>query len=774
MLLEASLALRSLMRRPAAPASAAIVIAIGIALATTVFAMGDPYLTRPLPYADARRVVTIDLHPNMAKLLATRNADLPTFADWQERGDLFVALAAYGDDTLLRIRVGPRVVPLRAVPVSHNFLATLGVVAPSAADFTSGAVWLAAPAAARVGLDVRRGYQVVPLLPSGAMSVIGTLPETFVLPQADRTTSVDGLFTFSPERIATISNDGGAMHVSALHLVARLRPGVTPQAVQAALSVPLARAGFTLSVTAVTTLLKERLQSLAFGALLAGALVLLVCCANAAGIGLTRGLHRTVELGMFETLGATRRRVAELLISEAVIVGGVGTTVGLGLGVGALRAVDAVLPMKFATLGVPTYTRRVVLFAAVAGLFTIASWAAASLMAWSRGRDPRRIGRESRSLGLARFALISGQITAAAVLLGGAGLLGRSYWNLARLDTGFDGASLALTVSYPPEDSPTRVLDAIHRTLTTFRQMPGIVAAAASTGGDSDRFSGNGIIVVGGRPLFVERTNVTSGFFQATGMQFIIGRAPTAEESGQAVVLNEQLARRAFPDGKAVGRTLIVGSHSAIVSGVVRGARDRGLTREATPALFAALETATADAPVTYSLLPNDASTFTPPDWDLLVQRSAPGAVVLNSTSLQERLSRSIRDRSFATVVMTLFAFATTVITTAGLVGIVGYVVARRTHEIGIRLAIGARGGQVIWLVMRDAIAATATGAVLGTVIAAWLSHGLEALLYGVSAGNLTTLSVTTVGLIFFALIAAAIPARRAGRLSTTVALRAE
>jgi ABC-type antimicrobial peptide transport system permease subunit len=206
----------------------------------------------------------------------------------------------------------------------------------------------------------------------------------------------------------------------------------------------------------------------------------------------------------------------------------------------------------------------------------------------------------------------------------------------------------------------------------------------------------------------------------------------------------------------------------------VRGARDRGLTREATPALFAALETATADAPVTYSLLPNDASTFTPPDWDLLVQRSAPGAVVLNSTSLQERLSRSIRDRSFATVVMTLFAFATTVITTAGLVGIVGYVVARRTHEIGIRLAIGARGGQVIWLVMRDAIAATATGAVLGTVIAAWLSHGLEALLYGVSAGNLTTLSVTTVGLIFFALIAAAIPARRAGRLSPTVALRAE
>jgi ABC-type antimicrobial peptide transport system permease subunit len=274
--------------------------------------------------------------------------------------------------------------------------------------------------------------------------------------------------------------------------------------------------------------------------------------------------------------------------------------------------------------------------------------------------------------------------------------------------------------------------------------------------------------------MLVERTNVTDGFFDATGMQFIAGRPLVAADGQRGVVINETLARQGFSNSSPIGEHLQLGGRPTSVVGVVRDAHDRGLAVDPRPWIFAAVATPNPVALVTYSVRSSETLSGAPAEWDRAIERAAPGAVVLDDSSLQERLNRSIRDRSFAALVMVLFAGATTSVMAAGLWGVVAYVVTRRTREIGIRLAIGGRAGQIVWLVMRDALAAAACGASCGLVLSLWLSRTLEGLLYGVSAGDLATLLLMTTGLLALALVAGAIPALRAGRLSPSVALRTE
>jgi hypothetical protein len=480
-------------------------------------------------------------------------------------------------------------------------------------------------------------------------------------------------------------------------------------------------------------------------------------------------------MATMEVLGATRVRISRLLLAEAVMVAGAGVAGGLVLVAVLLDVISAVVPGNFLVLGAPRLSVRVAAFAGLAGLLACAAWWAGSLTARRHGT---RLGfnaattRDRKDVQALRFVLTAGQVALTLVLLAGAGLLTQSYLHLVREDTGLSGRTQAVSVSYSPELTGTGLRDTIEQTIAELKGVPGVGTAAASVGQMVDQFNLVGLIVIEGRPAPVEQLQVTPGYFDAAGMSFAAGRPLMATDAGRrGVVINEGLVARHLGGRAEIGDLIQVGSNVVPIVGIVRDARRRALDEPPAPAAFLALDEPASGMRVTYLI---EGSSVAAGAWESIVRRVSPEAVLLEGGSIRERLARSVQDRSFATLIVVLFAAATVSVTTTGLIGVVGYVVARRTREAGIRMALGAQPGGLTWLMMRDAVVATIAGAAAGLVGAVWLSGSVSGLLYGVSPTDWPTLTVTTAGLIALCVAAVIAPARRAGRLSPTVALREE
>jgi predicted lysophospholipase L1 biosynthesis ABC-type transport system permease subunit len=333
------------------------------------------------------------------------------------------------------------------------------------------------------------------------------------------------------------------------------------------------------------------------------------------------------------------------------------------------------------------------------------------------------------------------------------------------------GETIALSVSYGPEVSGARLLETIDRTTDGLRRLPGARRAAAVVGAMADGFSVIGVVVIG-QVTPVELVWVSPGYFETAGMSFVDGRPLLESDAGgRGVVVNEALVARYLGGHAAIGDLLRLGDRPSPIVGVVRDSRRRALDQAPRPAVFRVLDGSVPGMRVTYL---TSGTTTAAGMWEALIHRVSPDAVVLDGSTVRARLARTIQDRSFATLIVGLFAVATIVVTAAGIIGVVGYGVARRTREIGIRLAMGATSGSVTWLTMRDACVATGAGAAMGLIAVVWLSDVVSSLLYDVSPRDWTTLAATTLALIGLAAAAAIVPARRAGRLSPTVALREE
>lgn len=768
------LALKGLRSHPASMLGTASMCVVGIGLATTMFALSDPFLLRPLPYAHADRLALIEVDPLSALGVPGQQADVPLLAEWQARTDLFDGLAAYTRHGTLRVRVGGRVLALETMAVSANLFEVLGVpgfAMPATPGPYDDEVWVT-PQGARGLLgttDLASG--MLPLQTTGALQVRGVLPRSFLMPQEKERRPVDALVELAPGPIVErLDLGGGGFSARHVTMIGRLRDNVAPGQVEAALNSANPR-GLRLTVRPLVRVMKAQQRPLALGALAAGLLVLVVCAANALGMALTRGLSRAHRIATMEVLGARRGRIARLLLFEAVAVAASGLSGALLAMPLMLEAISAMVPRSLVVLGTPVLSWRVAAFAGIASLLACVAWWVGSLAAWQRGA---RMGlrataaRDGHMVRVVRFGLIVGQVAATLVLLAGAGLLGRSYLNLVGQDTGMDGNALAVSASYGPELEGAALRDTIERTTAEFRRQPGVRAAAAVVGQMADEFTVSGLIVIG-RPWPVERLWVSSDYFETTGMSFIEGHAPSGPGSG--AVVNGALVSRYLDGRAAIGDLIRVGNLSVPIVGIVKDSRRRALDEPSGPAAFLPLDDRMTGMRVTYLMAGTNVAAAT---WESIIHRGSPDAVILDGATLRARLARTIQDRSFAMVVVSLFAAATVAVTAAGLVGVVGYVVARRTREVGIRVALGARPWTVTWLMMRDALAAAVTGATAGLVGALWLSGLMTSLVYQVSPHDGITLAAATAGLIALAAVAASVPARRAGRLSPTAALREE
>lgn len=759
----------SLPSRLSGPLLGAIcVIAAGVGLSGMVFALADPAL-RSLPYVDPDRLVAISfgLPPPGGP---ANPADVPSLANWQERTDLFVGVAAFLDRGWLRVRLSDRMLALRAVAVTDNLLEVLGVESRFV-ESDPAAAWVSSHVTALSGGELQLG-RAAPIEPEGVLRVRGILPGSFLLPEVNRTEPVDALINLPVGAVIRIQGSGS----QALDLVARLRPGVTPQLAEAALNVSMARLGRRVAVVPLSIVLNARLRGLATGALVASCLVVLVCWTNVFSMAVTRGLYRTGEIATRTALGASPTRILALLAGEALKAAGLGTAGALAVTWLALAAALPALPAQFATLGAPSVTMRVVLFVVLAGVIAGGAWCVASVLAWKLGvkrRGLNFVSRDGGTIRIVRFVLIAGQLGAASVLLVGSMLLGRSYLNLMSVDSGLDDRTQTLTVAHDPNIPLALRPEVVERTLMAFRKASGVVAVGASAGSLLDGRGTTGGVEIDGHWRVSpppDLTFVAGDYFKAMGLQFLAGGPPEPGNADVAVV-TESAAREFFGGQPPIGAVIFRDRDLRIV-GVVKDVRSWRLSVPARPGVYVQAG-GWHDTQTTYVLRVADSSVPTA-SWERIVHGADPLAVVLDVSSVRERLDRSVRDRTFATLVIGLFALSSLFVAALGLAGVVAYTVKKRTREIAIRLALGATPDAVTKLVVRDAVSAATCGVVGGVIASAWLSRALESLLFGVPPADPTTLGLTAVGLLGAVLAAATLPGIRAGRIAPAIALRVE
>lgn len=757
-----------LLPRQSGPLIGAIgVIGVGVGLAAMVFALADPVFRR-LPYADPNRLVSIRFgmpNPNVH----ARAADVPSLASWQARTDLFTGVAAFVDQSWLKVRLPDRVLPLRAVAVTDNLLEVLGLE-PRFAESDPAAGWVSSRVATFSGGELRPGRSV-PILPEGVLRVRNILPPSFLLPQANRTEPVDALVVLPVGPVIKI--DG--MASQELEIVARMRPGATPEIVEAALNVTMAPVGRRLSVVPLSLALNTRLRGLAMGALLASGLVVLVCWTNVFSMALTRGLYRGGEIATRTALGATPIRIVGLLGAESAKVAALGSASALAVMWLAFAAALLALPPKFTTVGAPSIDMRVVLFVTFTGLVAGISWCIASLLAWKLGasRQPQYMtSRDGGTVRIVRFALIAGQLGSACVLLVASALLGRSYLNLLRVDSGMDDRTQTLTVAHDPNLVAAKRRDVVEQTLVAFRRAGGVSAAGASVGNLLDGRGNVRGFVSNGHVTLMDWTFVAGDYYTAIGLHFLAG-GPAGPDDSDAAVINESAARELFARPNPIGDVFSYGRDFRIV-GVVRDVRSRSLSLPPRPAIYVQGNGWVGAQPQTTYVL-RIASDLQPiASWEQIVRDVDPLAIVLDAGSVRTRLDRSVRDRTFATLVIGLFALSSVVVAALGLAGVVAYTVVKRTREIAVRLVLGATVESVRSLVVRDALTAATCGVTCGAIVSVWLSRALESLLYGIQAADPLTLLVTTAGLLAVVIGAAMLPAIRAGCIAPATALRIE
>jgi predicted permease len=685
--------------------------------------------------------------------------------------------------------VGTEVVPLSVVGVSESFLRVLGLSqsdlsdwrpAPPAAPrplgvLTSGAARLAAAG----GADARS----LSSLDGATLTIAGRLPKAFLFPAANRFAQPDAITPVAIDDLV-IQRVGARYTVS---VIARLRPGVRIENVEAALSSEVASRNLRVEVHTLDAYLTGAYRELALGALVACLLISTICAANVVNLLLVRRMYRIREFATRESLGASRIDLARLMLVEIGVVIALGLACALALAVGATTALARVIPDEYALFGAPSVTMRVVVGAFVLGAIVVAMAAPIAWMAWRSKRVAalkEGLAPDSKRLRLLRSVATASQSAIAMLLLVTGVLFARSYALLWQQDSGFSGPVLSMSVVYPRNTPGVRVEEDIHATLQALARIPGVGSVAATTADFLNDPSilggvmGGARLKIGDQEAMLPPKDVTPDFFATIGAKLIAGRPLGPIDRGwEAVVVDDALVHRLWPGRPpkaVVGSMLQVnGSLTGQVVGVVGAIRDRGMDRPLTGSVYRPLG-ATARENVHYLLRLSGASAGVSAQANRAARAVNPSVVILAASPLSVRLSQSVHRRTFVTMVIGLFTLAGLGMTASGLFGVTAFVVARRTREIAIRVAIGARSVQVRWLVLREAAFSHCVGALSGLGVGRLLAGTIESQLYGISANDSSSMLAAVAIIAAVGAAAALVPAQRALRISPSIALRIE
>jgi predicted permease len=805
---EVSHAARSLLRRPGFSGTAVALLGVAIGVNVAVFSLVQAVLLQPLPYARPDRLVALS---SEGRDRAQQPFSIPDFFDLRDGNRTLAGLAAYGSwgANLTGEGEAERV---QGIWTAHDLFGLLGARA------ALGRVLLPEderPGAPRVvllmhGLWQRRfaGDTAVLgrdlLLNGDRFTVVGVLGPEFVLPGREAELAV----AQSLEADARRQNRGASF----LRVVGRLRPEAGPAAAAADLTTVASRLESAHPDTnaGASRVAVVPLQEAVVGAhrplllVLQGAvtLVLLMVCANLAGLVLSRAASRQEELAVRAALGATRRRLLLQLGAESLLLGLLGGLAGLLLACALVPVLLALGPAELARSSqVKIDTTALVFGLVLAVLAGLASGLAPALQATAAVRPMGSFtGRTvASSRPHARRAIVLIEVALSLVMLAGAGLLLKSFARLQRVDPGFrTDRLLTLRLSLPAARYAQREqLAAFYdRLQPRLRALPEVEAVGVSSVAPltawraTVNFTADGAALTGGReaPPLAQYRAIDAGYLEAVGTPLLAGRAfaDTDDRAGAPVVLvNRTLARRFFPRGDAVGRVIRLDdagqpARQATVVGIVADVKHYALTDAPTFDVYVPLP----QAPQSVARwLANGTSwvvrSRAQPQTLVAavraeVARVDPEVAASSVRPMEEALAATLAPRRFTLVLVGTFAVVALGLAVTGLYSVTAQLVTRRTREIGIRVALGARPAQVLRLVLKESALLVAGGLCLGALGAYGASRLLESLLFDVARTDAATFALVTGGLLATALAASYLPARRALRLDPTIALRAE
>jgi predicted permease len=777
---------RSLRGRPGSTMGIITVLTLGLGLATTIYALADPFLSRPLPYVEPERLAIIRIRGAQIENLQDRVVrSAPSLAEWRDRRDLFQDVAAFGPFETVRVVTPNGAGLLRIWTVSTNFIQLLTGVTPTGTwqHMGEGMVRFVAirPESARdrLGLGTDALGAVLIAEDGRRMSVVATLPDGFLFPFTSTTYRPDALVPGEYPAVRWRDESGERLAT----VIARLQPGVTLPAVETALAMTAAQAGLSVQVEFLHTYLTASQRPFAIGALALGLMVVLACAANVTNLLFARGTYRARDFATRRALGAAPTDLLRLIAFETVTMALLAIASSLFAAHVTLASVRTVIPENYMALGDAVVNGRVIWFAALLATGVLSACTLTALLGARlvpAGGMHRNDGRAMRSW---RFLLVASQAGVAIILLIGAAFLVRSHINLWQQETGYTNDSILVSVSYPTARGVPQLNDIISRTIEALRRLPGAADAAAgvSVGYLVDGYiaAGGPLIAAGGQKIRVVPSQVSPAFFSAVGTPILAGRPlVSSDKAGEVVVLNRAAVQRFWSDrslSEVLGKVITVGDQTLHVVGIVQNAHDYALDRRPTPRVYVPLSLqSSGPRRVSFAVRLVPGSTVPEVVLGKAVRSVDGGAILEGVDNAGGRLAESVRDRSFATLMLGLFASAGLGVTATGTFAVVAFITARRTREIAIRIALGAHPRHVRALVMRDAVYATFIGTVAGFWVGRLLAQTMESQMYGLTTRDLLTPLLASAGLVAITALAALWPTRRAIRVDPTVALRVE
>ena len=793
-------ALRTLRRHPGFACAAIATMALGSGITTAVVSIAEAILVRPLPYANADRVLVIEEHDLTRR---GRGFSWPDFVDLSARLQTFSAVAAFngGSRTLTGLGEAER---LTAVDVTPRFFEVLGV-APARGRAFNGADAL--DGAARVVILSDRAWRMRLAADPAAIgrsivlngdphTVIGVLPSTFVFPpRADPE-------LWLPLRPSRQQQDRAYLHF--LDVIGLRRQDVPPPAVADELrseSQAWQRRGnqwhrsTTLTATDFRADMVAGVRPALFVLLGAALLVLLASAINVSGLVVARAAARAREVAVRSALGASRWRIARELGVEALCIAGAGSVLGLLLGASAVSIFRATTPVRFraalpyadqlgVSAGAATFTVVATLAAVLAAGIVPVFRAGAASNALLIGMRATAGAREARL----RRMLVGAQMALAVVLLAGAALLGRSVLNLTRVSPGFDIEGLAAgRVALPGNRYRTReaIVTAVDRILDSVRAIPGISGAEAINQLPLTGRGNTGDFTIAGRadtpssdPLI---RDVTPGYFRLMGIPILEGRgfrSADTRDAPRVVVINRTLARVAFGDRPPIGQRIVFGFFEGqpewTIAGIAGDEQFDALDRPMAPVVYfpfaqdpgggfsVVVRTAAPEA-----IAPAMRAAISAIDPELPLY----GVQTLVRTAAE---SNAMFLRALVTRLLAWFAVAALLLAGVGVYGVLSQSIAARTKEIGLRLALGATPRGIVRAVFMTGAMPALAGLAGGMVLTALAAPALRSLLFGVTLLDLPSAAVVLAALAAVTILACAIPAWRAVRLPVVSALRAD
>ena len=797
-------AIRQQRKHPAFTIVAIITLALGIGANTAIFSVVNTVLLQPLPYKDPERLVMVWEDATKAGYPQDTPA-AANYVDWRDQNRVFEGMAAIADDSFNLTGAGDPE-RLEGRRVSTNLFPLLGVEPQLGRVFTAAEDQ---PGSEHVVLLSYRLWQRTfggdtnivgkTLSLNGAgYTVVGVMPARFQFPTEDNDVWVPIAFTQKEA-----ANRG--RHY--LQVVAGLKPGITLAQAQAEISTIATRLQQQYPETntdlgAVITPLHEHLVGDIKPALLillgAVGLVLLIACANVANLLLARAAVRQKEIAVRVALGARRSRLIRQFLTESIALSILGGIVGLTIAYAGLIILKTFIPENISQARAIAIDYKVLGFTLLVSIATGLIFGLAPALQSLRfnqietlkegGRDAATGGSGKRLRGL----LVVAEVAISLILLIGAGLLINSFLRLRNVDPGFRAENLLTMKIVLPEPKYERMVrrtafysDLIQRV----QSIAGVRSAAVTTNLPLYR-QGNSIAVnLEGKPepppgqeLIVVTRIVSPTYLDTMGIPLLKGRQLTdqdADKSPNVVIVSETMARRYWPGEEAVGKRLSIGRVESPedwfqVVGIAKDVKQFELNADSKPQMYLSYRQAgffdAQDLVVKTDVDPGSmASTVRKAVAE--IDKDQP---VSKIRTMEEILGDSIARQRFSMLLLAIFASVALVLAAVGIYGVMSYSVAQRTHEIGIRMALGAQTAAVVKLAVGYGLKLVGAGIVIGLLAAFVLTRVMSTLLFGVTPTDPTTFALISLLLVAVAAIASYIPARRATKVNPITALRYE